>query len=138
MTITDLDAHALSAAIHAREVSCRDVMQAYLDRIAAVNPAVNAIVSLQDGDALLRQADARDAQLARGQSLGWMHGESPASKLVDGDDKSDQWLASYRRNLGPGVDYRLNFFYADHRGENPGSTDDNEGYAITTSVRVAF
>ncbi|MGH8797134.1 MAG: amidase family protein, partial [Caldimonas sp.] len=80
MTITDLDAHALSAAIHTREVSCRDVMQAYLERIAAVNPEVNAIVSLQDGDALLREADLRDAQLARGQSLGWMHGMPQAIK----------------------------------------------------------
>ncbi|MEO7008259.1 MAG: amidase [Caldimonas sp.] len=80
MTITDLDAHALSAAIHAREVSCRDVMQAYLDRIAAVNPEVNAIVSLQDGDALLREADARDTQLASGKSLGWMHGMPQAIK----------------------------------------------------------
>jgi amidase len=80
MTITDLDAHALSAAIHAREVSCRHVMQAYLERIAAVNPEVNAIVSLQDGDVLLREADLRDAQLARGQSLGWMHGMPQAIK----------------------------------------------------------
>ena len=80
MTITDLDADALSRAIHAREVSCREVMRATLDRIAAVNPRVNAIVSLQDGDDLLRQADARDAQLARGESLGWMHGMPQAIK----------------------------------------------------------
>ena len=80
MDITDLDAHVLSAAIHARELSCRDVMQAYLARIAEVNPGVNAIVSLQDGDLLLREADARDAQLARGQSLGWMHGMPQAIK----------------------------------------------------------
>jgi amidase len=80
MTITDLDAHELSAAIHARDVSCREVMRAYLDRIQAVNPAVNAIVSLQDETDLLRQADARDAQLARGESLGWMHGMPQAIK----------------------------------------------------------
>ena len=35
MTITDLDADALSRAIHAKEVSCREVMRATLDRIAA-------------------------------------------------------------------------------------------------------
>src|SRR5262249_8387861 len=33
-----------------------------------------AIVSLQDGDRLLAQADERDAQLGRGDWLGWMHG----------------------------------------------------------------
>ena len=38
VTITDLDADALSRAIHAKEVSCREVMRATLDRIAAVNP----------------------------------------------------------------------------------------------------
>jgi amidase len=79
-TITDLDADALSRAIHAKEVSCREVMRATLDRIAAVNPHVNAIVSLQDEGELLRQADARDAMLARGTSMGWMHGMPQAIK----------------------------------------------------------
>jgi amidase len=80
MNLTDLDADALSRAIHAKEVSCREVMGATLDRIAAVNPALNAIVSLQDEGDLLRQADARDAALARGESLGWMHGMPQAIK----------------------------------------------------------
>ena len=80
MEITDLDGDALSRAIHARDVSCREVMRATLDRIAEVNPRVNAIVSLQDEDGLLRQADARDAMLARGESLGWMHGMPQAIK----------------------------------------------------------
>jgi amidase len=80
MSITELSAHALSHSIHAREVSCREVMLAYLARIADLNPRYNAIVSLQDGDHLLSQADQRDAQLARGQSLGWMHGMPQAIK----------------------------------------------------------
>ena len=78
--ITDLDAHALSQAIHSKQFSCREVMQAYLQHIANVNPRVNALISLQDGDDLLRQADARDAQLARGESMGWMHGLPQAIK----------------------------------------------------------
>jgi amidase len=80
MDLTDLDAHALSRALHAREASCRDAMRAYLDRIAAVNPGVNAIVSLQDEAGLLRAADVCDAELARGQSRGWMHGMPQAIK----------------------------------------------------------
>ena len=80
MTPTDLHADALSRAIHAREVSCREVMRATLDRIAAVNPRVNAIVNVQDERDLLRQADARDAELARGDSRGWMHGMPQAIK----------------------------------------------------------
>jgi len=82
MDITDLPAHALSEAIRTRQVSCREVMQATLDRIAAHNPAHNAIVSLRDGDALLSEADERDAQLARGASLGWMHGMPQAIKDI--------------------------------------------------------
>ncbi|MCA0242281.1 MAG: amidase [Proteobacteria bacterium] len=78
--LTALDASALSAAIHAGQVSCREVMQATLQRIHALNPRVNAIVSLADDEQLLKQADAHDALLARGQSLGWMHGLPQAIK----------------------------------------------------------
>ena len=78
--ITDLDAHALSLAIHARQVSCREVMQAYLARIHRLNPVLNAIVNLADDDGLLRQSDACDAELARGESRGWMHGMPQAIK----------------------------------------------------------
>ena len=80
--ITDWSASALSAAIHAKTVSCREVMQAYLSRIARINPTVNAIVSLQHEGGLLAQADARDVQLARGESMGWMHGMPQAIKDV--------------------------------------------------------
>ncbi len=78
--ITGLNASELSEAIHSRALSCREVMLSYLQRINTVNPLVNAIVSLQDADGLLAQADARDAQLARGESMGWMHGMPQAIK----------------------------------------------------------
>jgi amidase len=80
MNITDLSATALSDAIRSRQVSCRAVMQSYLARIAEVNQANNAIVSLHDGEGLLREADACDAELARGTSRGWMHGMPQAIK----------------------------------------------------------
>ena len=69
-----LDACRLSTLIARREVSCRELMSAFLDRIEAVNPAVNAIVALQPRDALLAQSDAHDAMLARGERMGWLHG----------------------------------------------------------------
>ena len=78
--ITALDATALSEAIHARRVSCREVMQAYLARIARLNPTYNAIVSLRPDDELLAEADACDAELARGASRGWLHGVPQAIK----------------------------------------------------------
>jgi amidase len=78
--ITDLDAHALSRAIHARELSCVEVMRAYLARIRRVNPRFNAIVNLADDDVLLAQAAERDAELARGLSRGFLHGMPQAIK----------------------------------------------------------
>ncbi len=78
--LTALDASALSQAIRRRDVSAREVMQAYLARIDALNPKVNALVGLLPHDGLLAQADARDAQLARGQGMGWMHGFPMAIK----------------------------------------------------------
>ncbi len=80
MSITDLSAADLSTAIHGRDVSCREVMTAYLDRIDAQNPAVNAIVSLRDRDELLAEAAVCDEELAHDLSRGWMHGMPQAIK----------------------------------------------------------
>lgn len=82
MKLTELPAHALSAAIQAREISCRELMQATLARIGAVNPTYKAIVNLRDGDQLLGEADVMDTRLARGTSLGWLHGIPQAIKDV--------------------------------------------------------
>ncbi|HEN8800504.1 TPA: amidase [Pseudomonas putida] len=78
--IVVLDAEALSQAIHARQVSCREVMQAYLGHIERFNPQVNALVSLRPAEGLLVEADERDRELARGHSRGWMHGMPQAIK----------------------------------------------------------
>jgi amidase len=71
---TELGAAELSTAIHARELSCRAVTEAFLDRIDARNPAVNAIVSLRDRDELLAEAAVCDQEIAHDLSRGWMHG----------------------------------------------------------------
>jgi amidase len=81
--IVMMDGVLLSKAIHSKEVSCREVIAAYLDHIARINPKVNAIVSLQDRDGLVKQAEERDAQLARGESMGWMHGFPHAVKDLE-------------------------------------------------------
>lgn len=78
--IVALDAEALSQAIHARQLSCREVMWAYLGHIERFNPQVNALVSLQEGELLLAEADERDRELSRGASRGWMHGMPQAIK----------------------------------------------------------
>lgn len=80
--LTDHDASALSELIHSRRVSCREVMQAYLARIHELNPQYNAIVHLAPDDALLSQADACNAELAKGHSRGWLHGIPQAIKIA--------------------------------------------------------
>jgi amidase len=70
----------LSEAIAAKRVSCREVMHAFVDQIEYFNPRVNAIVSLEPREILLRQAEERDRELARGQRRGWMHGFPHAVK----------------------------------------------------------
>jgi amidase len=60
-------------AIARREVSAREVVQSCLDRIAQVNPALNALVDVRPDEAL-RAADVADAAVARGDALGPLHG----------------------------------------------------------------
>ena len=81
--IISLDAVALSDAIGTRKVSCVEVMNAYLDRIERLNHVVNAIVSLRDRGALIAEAQECDAQLARGEYRGLMHGFPHAVKDLE-------------------------------------------------------
>ena len=71
-------------------------------------------------------------------SIGYKHSEAEGTRANSSEDETDIAMVSYRRDLGPGVQYRLNLMYADYQGEDVGSADDNEGVALTTSVRLAF
>ena len=66
-------AHEVAAAIRDRRVSAVEVVNAYLARIARHNPALNAIVTLNEEGALARASEA-DAALARGEFWGPLHG----------------------------------------------------------------
>ena len=84
MVIPNMSAIELSKAIHSKEVSCREVMTSYLTHIDTHNASSNALVSLAPPETLLAQSDERDVQLARGESMGWMHGMPQAVKdLID-------------------------------------------------------
>lgn len=72
--ITTLSASRLSAAIRDRDISCREVMAAYLERIHKYNPTYKAIVILASDDTLLEQAHDADKALSNGEYCGWMHG----------------------------------------------------------------
>lgn len=75
-------ATALSQAIHALQVSCVEVLEAYLAQIDRLNPIVNALVAPVVREGLRAQAQERDAQLARGISLGPLHGFPQAPKDI--------------------------------------------------------
>jgi amidase len=66
-------ATALAQAIRAKEISSAEVVQAYLQRIEAVNPRLNAVVQLC-AETAQAEAQAADAALARGQIMGPLHG----------------------------------------------------------------
>ncbi len=69
----------MAAAVAAREISARELLELHLDRIAAVNPAVGAVVSLDEERARVAAA-AADQRLARGEPVGVLHGLPHAFK----------------------------------------------------------
>ncbi len=62
-----------------RTISARELLGAYLSRIEAFNPVVNAIVTL-DAAGAMAQAQAADDALARGEETGALHGLVVAHK----------------------------------------------------------
>ncbi|MCQ4161030.1 amidase family protein [Roseomonas sp. GC11] len=80
-----LTASEIAALVKAREVSARAVAQDALARLAAVNPAINAVVQEMPEEALAA-ADAVDAALARGEAPGPLAGV-PITIKVNVDQK---------------------------------------------------
>ncbi|MER9232454.1 amidase [Mesorhizobium sp. M0622] len=72
--ICRLSAVELADRIRRRQLSVREVIAAFLNRIGAVNPLVNAIVSLRERADILREADEADAHLAHDGHAGSLFG----------------------------------------------------------------
>jgi len=66
-------AAGLLRALRAGRIKSRDLLEAHLDRMARLNPSLNAVVTV-DADGARAAADAADATLAAGRSLGPLHG----------------------------------------------------------------
>lgn len=73
------DATRMAAAVAAREISSRALVEACLARIAAHNPQLNAITVRCDAEALAA-ADRADAAVRAGDDLGPLHGVPIAIK----------------------------------------------------------
>jgi amidase len=69
----------LAAMLRTREISARELLDAHLERIDRLNPAVNAVVTL-DAEGARASADAADAALAAGEDVGPLHGLPVAHK----------------------------------------------------------
>jgi len=63
----------LAAALRARRISARELIELHLARIARHNPSLNAICTLDEAGAR-RRAQEADAALARGELWGPLHG----------------------------------------------------------------
>lgn len=71
--LTTASATKLAEIIRTGQVTSETVVRAHLERIAAVNPSLNAVVQLL-ADAALEEARRADQRLARGTVLGPLHG----------------------------------------------------------------
>jgi amidase len=80
MAIWELDGVAMAQQIARGGVSAREVTEATLARMDAVNPAINAVVA-RDDEAALAAADAVDAARARGDAMGPMAGVPVTTKV---------------------------------------------------------
>jgi amidase len=71
--IISASAGELAEAIRSKKLSSREVVEAHLERIAKVNPKLNAVVQLT-AESARKQADEADAALAAGNIKGPLHG----------------------------------------------------------------
>lgn len=68
-----MDALGIAEAIARGETTARAMLELYLDRIARLNPAINAVIALDETSAR-EAADGLDSLLRRGYRLGAFHG----------------------------------------------------------------
>ena len=81
--LCDMTAVELASRLARKRVSAREVMSTHLAQIERLNPKLNAIVTLV-GERAMESAAAADEAIARGESVGALHGLPVAHKdLVD-------------------------------------------------------
>ena len=75
-----LSAAETTQQIKAKDITAREVAEATLSRLEAVNPAINAVVQRTDDEALAT-ADAIDAMIAKGDDPGPLAGAPTTIKV---------------------------------------------------------
>lgn len=98
---------ALREMLASGTVSAREVLGAHLDRIAAVNPRLNAIVTLC-AERALRTARRLDDELVRGGPVGPLHGLPVAHKdLIDTAGIRTTYGSLLYRDYVPAADHLI-------------------------------
>ncbi len=97
----------LAAMIKARKISPVELTQAYLDRIAALNPKLNAFITVTK-DVALAQAKQAEKDIAAGKYLGALHGLPYAPKDIlatkgilttNGSKVTADWVPNYESTV---------------------------------------
>ena len=91
---------SLASKIRHKDISARELLEFYLQRVEHYNPRLNAIIFRQDEQARQR-ADAADAALACGEVWGPLHGVPMTIK------ESFDWIGSPSTWGNPGVPAQL-------------------------------
>ena len=95
-------ASALAQAIRSKKITAKEVVEAHLQRIAEVNPALNAVVQLA-GDRALEEARLADQALLKGAKVGPLHGV-PVTTKVNLDQKglpTDGGVVEFKNLIAP-------------------------------------
>jgi len=105
--LTSKTARELAALIRSKQASPVEITKAYLDRIHALNPKVNAFITITD-DVAMRQARAAEKQIMAGKYLGPLHGIPYAPKDIlatkgirttNGSKVTADWVPDYESTI---------------------------------------
>lgn len=75
-----MSATEMARKIRHKKISCKEIMQAHLQRIRKINPKVNAIVTQVDEEDVLAASEEADRQIAQKKGIGVLHGLPVAHK----------------------------------------------------------
>lgn len=100
-----MPAAELAAGIATRAISVRETVSAFLDRIEAVNPRVNAVVSLRERGDILKEADAADKRIVADGAHGPLFGLPVAIKdLAETKGIRTTWGSPIFADFVPDID----------------------------------
>jgi amidase len=102
--LLDLPVRALATAVREKQISSKNLVTAFLDRIGKNNPRLNAMVC-SIADIALKNAQKADSELAQGNLRGKLHGVPFTIKdSLDTKDAISTWGTLGRAEFRPGSD----------------------------------